>query len=62
MRQDFKVTLVLTLLNVFSHFLYHIGLEERTQEDIRRKNVITAKRITTMENWCCSLLIPGINS
>lgn len=61
-RQDFKVILALTLLNVFSHFLYHVGLEERTQEDIRRKSVITAKRITGLEDCCGSHLSPGINS
>lgn len=49
-RPDFKVILALSLLNVFSRFLYDIGLEEKMQEDIREKSVVTAKRITTLED------------
>lgn len=57
---NFKVVLALSLLNVFSHFLYHIGLEEKMQEAIRGKAVIIAKSFTTLEDECSSMLIPGI--
>lgn len=59
---NFKVILALSPLNVFSHFLYHIGLEEKFRKILGRKSVIIAKRITTLEDKCSSLLIPGIKN